>query len=108
VTPQNSYTDIGYALLMKIQQGTMAYRYRSLPLQKNPFDLALYLRLLDQARPRTLIELGAYRERLRRYSSFSIRGFVLASTSLSRMASSRTCELPTCMLAARCRRSKRF
>jgi cephalosporin hydroxylase len=61
VTSQNSYSDIGYALLMKIQQGTMAYRYRGLPLQKNPFDLALYLRLLDQAWPRTLIEIGAYR-----------------------------------------------
>jgi len=60
VTPQNSYSDIGYELLMKIQQGAMAYRYRGLPLQKNPFDLALYLRLLDQARPQTLIEIGAY------------------------------------------------
>lgn len=60
MTPQNSYSDIGYELLMKIQQGTMAYRYRGFPLQKNPFDLALYLRLLDQAKPRTLIEIGSY------------------------------------------------
>jgi len=60
VTPQNSYSDIGYELLMKIQQGAMAYQYRGVPLQKNPFDLAIYLRLLDQARPRTLIEIGAY------------------------------------------------
>jgi cephalosporin hydroxylase len=60
VTPQTAYSDIGYDLLMKIQQGTMAYRYRGVPLQKNPFDLALYLRLLDQAKPRTLIEIGSY------------------------------------------------
>ncbi len=60
MTPQNSYSDIGYELLMKIQQGAMAYQYRGVPLQKNPFDLAIYLRLLDQARPRTLIEIGAY------------------------------------------------
>jgi len=60
VTSQNSHSDIGYELLMKIQQGAMAYRYRGVPLQKNPFDLALYLRLLDQTRPRTLIEIGAY------------------------------------------------
>src|SRR2546423_431816 len=53
-------SDIGYELLMKIQQGTMAYRYRGVPLQKNPFDLAIYSMLLDQARPRTLIEIGSY------------------------------------------------
>jgi len=60
VTPEIARSDIGYELLMKIQQGTMAYRYRGVPLQKNPFDLALYLLLLDQARPRTLIEIGSY------------------------------------------------
>ena len=35
-------TDIPYELLMKIQQGTMAYRYHGIPMLKNPFDLALY------------------------------------------------------------------
>jgi cephalosporin hydroxylase len=55
------HSDIGYELLMKIQQGTMAYRYRGVPLQKNPFDLALYSLLLDQTRPRTLIEIGSYK-----------------------------------------------
>lgn len=49
-----------YDLLMKIQQGTMSYRYRGLPLQKNPFDLALYPMLLERLRPRTLIEIGSY------------------------------------------------
>lgn len=53
-------SDIPYELLMKIQQGTMAYRYRGIPLQKNPFDLAIYSMLLDQARPRTLVEIGSY------------------------------------------------
>jgi cephalosporin hydroxylase len=56
-----SRSEIGYDLLMKIQQGTMAYRYRGLPLQKNPFDLALFSLLLGQVRPRTLIEIGSYR-----------------------------------------------
>jgi cephalosporin hydroxylase len=60
VTAQNSYSDIDYELLMKIQQGAMSYQYRGVPLQKNPFDLALYLRLLEQTRPQTLIEIGAY------------------------------------------------
>jgi cephalosporin hydroxylase len=54
------HTDIPYELLMKIQQGTMAYRYRGLPLLKNPFDLAIYLLLLERLRPRTLIEIGSF------------------------------------------------
>ena len=53
-------SDIPYELLMKIQQGTMSYRYRGIPLQKNPFDLALYSLLLDRMKPRTLIEIGSY------------------------------------------------
>ena len=52
--------DIDYDLLMKIQQGTMAYRYRGVPMQKNPFDLALYTLLLDRVRPQTLIEIGSF------------------------------------------------
>lgn len=57
---RTSNTDIPYELLMKIQQGTMAYRYRGLPLLKNPFDLALYPLLLARTRPRTIIEIGSY------------------------------------------------
>jgi cephalosporin hydroxylase len=53
-------SDLPYELLMKIQQGTMAYRYRGIPLLKNPFDLALYPLLLERAKPRTLIEIGSY------------------------------------------------
>jgi cephalosporin hydroxylase len=53
-------SDIPYELLMKIQQGTMAYRYHGIPMLKSPFDLALYPLLLDRARPRTLIEIGSY------------------------------------------------
>jgi cephalosporin hydroxylase len=45
---------------MKIQQGAMAYRYRGVPLLKNPFDLALYPMLLERAKPRTLIEIGSF------------------------------------------------
>jgi cephalosporin hydroxylase len=60
VTRKIAQSDIGYELLMKIQQGTMAYRYQGLALQKNPFDLALYSLLLDRSKPRTLIEIGSY------------------------------------------------
>ena len=44
--------------LTGIQSGTMRYRYRDRALWKNPFDLALYLRLLGQLRPQTVIEIG--------------------------------------------------
>jgi cephalosporin hydroxylase len=60
VSDDGPHTDLPYDLLMKIQQGTLAYRYRGLPLLKNPFDLALYPLLLDRAKPRTLIEIGSY------------------------------------------------
>jgi cephalosporin hydroxylase len=53
-------TDIPYELLMKIQHGTMSYRYRGIPMLKNPFDLALYTMLLERARPETLIEIGTH------------------------------------------------
>jgi cephalosporin hydroxylase len=53
-------TDLPYELLMKIQQGTMAYRYHGVPLLKNPFDLALYPLLLERLQPATLIEIGSY------------------------------------------------
>jgi cephalosporin hydroxylase len=53
-------TDLPYELLMKIQQGTMAYRYRGLPLLKNPFDMAIYPLLLARLQPRTLIEIGTH------------------------------------------------
>jgi cephalosporin hydroxylase len=51
-------SDIPYQQLMQIQSGTMAYRRGGRPLLKNPFDLALYPMLLEQLRPRTLIEIG--------------------------------------------------
>ena len=54
-------SDIPYALLKSIQNGTMNYRYCDVPMLKNPFDLAIYPLLLAQARPRTLIEIGSHR-----------------------------------------------
>ncbi|MEA2488811.1 MAG: hypothetical protein QOH21_603 [Acidobacteriota bacterium] len=53
-------TDLPYELLMKIQHGTMNYRYRGIPMLKNPFDLALYTMLLERAQPQTLIEIGTH------------------------------------------------
>lgn len=52
-------TVIPRKLLRKIQAGTVAYRYRGILCTKNPFDLAIYLSLLDTLKPKTIIEIGS-------------------------------------------------
>ncbi len=47
--------------LAAIQAGVMATTYRARSFLKSPFDVVLYLRLLDQLRPRTVIEIGSKR-----------------------------------------------
>jgi cephalosporin hydroxylase len=46
--------------LRSIQEGTLNYRYKGISCQKNPFDLALYLKLLYEEKPRTIIEIGSF------------------------------------------------
>jgi cephalosporin hydroxylase len=46
-------------LLESIQRGTLAYTYKGIPTLKNPFDWALYPKLLWEARPKTIIEVGS-------------------------------------------------
>jgi cephalosporin hydroxylase len=41
-----------------IQRGTMRTRYRDRRCLKSPFDLVLYLQLIQRLRPATLIEIG--------------------------------------------------
>jgi len=52
-------TAVPLALLESIQNGSLAYRYRGLPLEKNPFDLALYAMLIGSVRPSTIVEIGS-------------------------------------------------
>jgi cephalosporin hydroxylase len=49
------------AVLDAIQSGTFRMRYRNLPLIKSPFDMALYLLLIQKLKPRTVIEIGTYK-----------------------------------------------
>lgn len=49
---------LGTQVLDGVQQGTMRTVYRGVPCFKSPFDLALYLQLLSQLAPRTVIEIG--------------------------------------------------
>ena len=45
--------------LESIQYGIMNYSYKSVPIYKSPFDLALYQLLLWEQKTRTLIEIGS-------------------------------------------------
>ncbi len=61
MSPRPFSSDIPRALLDSVQTGTMRYTYKGIPTLKNPFDLALYTRLLWDVKPRTLIEIGSYK-----------------------------------------------
>jgi cephalosporin hydroxylase len=43
-----------------IQRGALGYSYRGFSMLKNPFDVALYQKLIWQTKPRTIIEIGSY------------------------------------------------
>ena len=47
--------------LNALQKAILAYRYRGVPMPKCPFDLTLYSMLLNEQRPRTIIEIGTHR-----------------------------------------------
>lgn len=44
--------------LQKYQDGVLAYSYRDIPCLKSPIDMAIYLRLIWDLRPKTVIEVG--------------------------------------------------
>lgn len=46
-------------ILMNIQEGVVAYSYKDVRCLKNPFDLALYTKLLWSLKPKTIIEIGS-------------------------------------------------
>ncbi len=52
-------TSLPRETLLSIQQASMGYSYRGVPMIKNPFDFALYPLLLWQIKPRTIIEIGS-------------------------------------------------
>jgi cephalosporin hydroxylase len=59
--PRPFSSDVPRSLLNSLQTGSLRYTYKGIPTQKNPFDLALYTRLLWDIKPRTLIEIGSYK-----------------------------------------------
>jgi len=50
---------LGPELLTAMQKGVMRYTYRKVPCLKSPLDMAIYLKLLTDLRPATIIEIGA-------------------------------------------------
>jgi cephalosporin hydroxylase/predicted SAM-dependent methyltransferase len=53
------HADLPHKTLQSIQNALHNFKYKNTPLQKNPFDYALYPMLLWQFRPRTIIEIGS-------------------------------------------------
>lgn len=46
-------------VLASMQSGVMRYRYKGIPCYKSPLDLAIYMKLLWELKPRTIIEIGS-------------------------------------------------
>lgn len=52
-------TTIPPVLLHSFVEGAVDYRYRDIPMQKHPVEIALYMRLLWAVKPATIIEIGS-------------------------------------------------
>lgn len=46
-------------LAQSLVDGALDYQYRGIPMQKHPAEIALYMQLLWQVRPGTIIEIGS-------------------------------------------------
>src|SRR5580658_3452308 len=51
-------TAIPPALHRLLQLGILDYRYRGVQMGKHPFEIALYMRLIGETKPGTIIEIG--------------------------------------------------
>jgi cephalosporin hydroxylase len=56
---RNWRTAIPPGLHISITQGQIGYRYRDIVMQKHPVEIALYMQLIWETKPRTIIEVGA-------------------------------------------------
>jgi cephalosporin hydroxylase len=53
-------TDLPPSLLSTVQEGVFKTEYRGRTFLKSPFDIVLYLQLLQRLRPRTVVEISSY------------------------------------------------
>ena len=65
------------------QAGTLNYRYRGVPCLKSPIDLAVYMRLLWQEQPATLIEIGSKHGGSALFFADIVRSFGLSTSIVS-------------------------
>ncbi|MEI6429130.1 MAG: CmcI family methyltransferase [Pseudanabaena sp. ELA607] len=57
--PDLWHTALPLETMFSLQDACLKYPYKGIPMLKNPFDMALYLLLLAQVRPATIIEIGS-------------------------------------------------
>lgn len=55
---RNFRVDLDQESLLKIQAGTLQTRYKGRRFCKNPFDVVLYMQLIERLKPKTIIEIG--------------------------------------------------
>lgn len=53
-------TNIPPALFLSLQAGVKEYRYRGIRMLKHPIEIALYMQLLWEQKPGTVIEIGSH------------------------------------------------
>jgi len=53
-------SDIPFDLHYSIQRGLIEYTYRGIPMLKHPVEIAHYMRLIWECKPRTIIEIGSH------------------------------------------------
>src|SRR5262249_59965526 len=52
-------TELGFRQVLYSQGAGTAFRWRGIPCFKTTYDIAIYAMLIDELRPRTIIELGS-------------------------------------------------
>ena len=52
-------SEIPLSLHYSIQDGSIGYRYRDVPMVKHPVEVALYMRLVWEIKPSTILEIGS-------------------------------------------------
>jgi len=66
-----------------IQQGTIEYRYRGVPMLKHPMDIAQYMRLIWDLKPASIIEIGSHAGGAALWLSDVMKTFGIAGRVLS-------------------------
>lgn len=61
INQRNMGSSIARDNLQTVQRGTLGYTWRGINCMKNPFDFALYFKLIWDLRPGTIIEIGSNR-----------------------------------------------